>query len=347
MQRKSRQLVFVSIVTPCLIAAGAAAVAVGSTHVDFGTSLRVLGAKAAPFWIDAGAVTEEDAVIIWLIRLPRVFVAAAVGAGLGVAGAMTQGLFRNPLAEPNVIGVGAGSTLGAVTVLLSGLYAMAPWTLPAGAFIGGIISLAVLYALAGQGETGRTSALLLAGIALALMLNAVTLLVLSLRAPASDVVEEAVFWMMGGLQNRSWMHVWLSAPLILAGSVLAMFHARDLDLLMQGEETAAALGVDVEPSRKRIMVVSALLTGGAVAVAGPVAFVGLIVPHMVRLFVGPSHRALIPSSALAGAAFVIACDLMARLIHPPVEIRLGVITASFGAPFFLLLLIRKHREMNP
>jgi iron complex transport system permease protein len=347
MEKRFGQLAFVSLVTPCLIVAAVAAVAVGSTHVDFGTCVRVVGSKVLPFWIDAGGVPEEDAVIVWLIRLPRVLVAASVGAGLGIAGAMIQGLFRNPLAEPNVIGVGAGSSLGAVTVLMTGLYGKASWTLPAGAFLGGMVSLAVLYALAARGGTVRMSALLLAGIALALMLNAITLTMLSLGARASDVVEEAVFWMMGGLHNRSWMHVWLSLPLIAAGSVLAMFHARDLDLLIQGEETAAALGVEVERSRKRIMAISALLTGAAVAVAGPVAFVGLIVPHAVRLFVGPSHWALVPFSALAGAAFVIGCDLLARLIHPPVEIRLGIITASFGTPFFLLLLMRKHREINP
>jgi iron complex transport system permease protein len=346
MHRRSRHVAFLAVVIPCLIFAAVAAVAAGSTHVDVGTSLRVLGSKLLPFWVKAAAVPEADAVIIWLIRAPRVIVAAVVGAGLAMAGAMIQGLFRNPLAEPNVVGLGAGSALGAVIVFYSGLYAQFSLALPLASFLGGLLALAALYALATRGGVTRISALLLGGIALGLVLSAMTWLLLSLNADSSVVAEEILFWMMGGLHNRNWTHVWLSAPLILIALAAGIFYGRDLDLLIQGEETAAALGVEVEPSKRRIIAISALLTGGAVAVAGPVVFVGLIVPHMVRLFVGPSHRSLLPSSAVAGAAFVIGCDLIARLIHPPIEVRLGVITAGFGTPFFLLLLIRKHREMN-
>ena len=170
---------------------------------------------------------------------------------------------------------------------------------------------------------------------------------LSFSAPSAEVAEEILFWMMGGLHNRSWTHVWLSAPVIVVALAAGVCYGRDLDLLIQGEETAAALGLNVESSKRWVMVICALMTGGAVAVAGPVAFVGLIVPHMVRLIMGPSHRSLLPSSALAGAAFVVFCDLLARIVHPPIEIRLGIVTAAFGTPFFLFLLMRKHREMHP
>lgn len=345
-RRRSRQTIFLAMVIPALFCAAVAAVVIGSTHVGLGASLRVIGARLLPFWISASGVPEADAVIVWLIRVPRVLVAAAVGAGLAAAGAMIQGLFRNPLAEPNVVGLGAGSTLGAVIAIYSGLYAQFSLALPAGAFCGGLFALALLYALSTRGNVTRISAMLLGGIALALVLSAITMLILSLGAPSSEVAEETVFWMSGGLHNRSWTHVWLSAPLVLAATALSLCYARELDLLMLGDETAAALGVPVESSKRRIIGIAALLTGGAVAVAGPVAFVGLIVPHLVRLFVGPSHRALLPASVLTGAAFVITCDLLARVIHPPTEVRLGVITAGFGTPFFLLLLLRKQREIN-
>jgi iron complex transport system permease protein len=345
MQRRSTQIAYLTVIVPWLIVTAIAAVAVGSTHMNVVTTLRVIGAELFPFLLRGVDVPEADGAIIWLIRIPRVLVAATVGAGLGTAGAMIQGLFRNPLAEPNLVGVGAGSALGAIVAFYSGFHAKSGFALPLGGFLGGLLALMVLYALATRGGVTRTSALLLGGIALALVLGATSNLLLSLNASRYSAAEEILFWMMGGLHNRSWIHVWLSAPLIVAALVIGSFYGRDLDLLIQGEETAAALGVEVESTKRRIMVISALMTGGAVAVAGPVSFVGLIVPHLVRLFVGPSHRALLPASALTGAAFVIACDLLARVIRPPTELRLGIVTAAFGAPFFLLLLIRKHREV--
>ena len=153
--------------------------------------------------------------------------------------------------------------------------------------------------------------------------------------------------MMGGLDSRTWTHVWISAPFITLAMLVSLYYARDLDLLVQGEEPAAALGVEVESSKRVIIVAAALMTGSAVAVAGAVGFVGLIVPHVVRLFVGPGHRALLPMSALTGGAFLILCDLLARTIHPPTEIRLGIITATFGAPFFLFLLLRNREVSRP
>ncbi len=178
------------------------------------------------------------------------------------------------------------------------------------------------------------------------MLGAISSLLISLSIVNWQVAQEIVFWMMGGLDSRTWTHVWISAPFILLAMALGLYYARDLDLLMQGEETAAALGVEVESSKRVIIVIAALLTGSCVAVAGAVGFVGLIVPHVVRIFVGPSHRALLPASAITGAVFLIFCDLLARTLHPPTEIRLGIITAVFGAPFFLFLLLRKFHEVN-
>ena len=339
-----KRTLFLSLVTPLLFIAVVAAITIGSTQVDWHTTLRVIGAKVVPFWISLDGVSRADQVIIWLIRVPRALVAVFVGAGLATAGAMLQGLFRNPLAEPIIVGVGPGAVLGAVIVFISGLALKSVFALPIAAFTGALLALVVIYALATRGGVTPIATLLLSGIALSSLLGAISSLLISLSIVNWQVAQEIVFWMMGGLDSRTWTHVWISAPFILLSVVVGIFYARDLDLLMQGEETAAALGVNVESSKRVIIVVAALLTGSCVAVAGAVGFVGLIVPHVVRSFVGPSHRALIPASCLAGATFLVICDLLARVLHPPTEIRLGIVTAAFGAPFFLFLLVRKFRE---
>jgi len=341
-----RRRLFLGVIVPLLCIAAVTAISIGSTHVDWRVTLRVLGAQVFPFWISAADVTRADQVIIWLIRVPRTLVAAFVGAGLAMAGALMQGLFRNPLAEPNIVGVGSGAVLGAVIVFVSGLALRSAIALPLAAFAGALIALATIYAIATRGGVTPISTLLLSGIALAALLGAISSLLISLSIVNWQVAQEIVFWMMGGLDSRTWTHVWISAPFIMLSMLLSLYYARDLDLLMQGEETAAALGVEVESSKRAIIVTAALLTGSCVAVAGAVGFVGLIVPHVVRLFVGPSHRSLLPASALAGAAFLIFCDLLARTLNPPTEIRLGIITAAFGAPFFLFLLVRKFQEVN-
>jgi cobalamin transport system permease protein len=341
-----RRTAFLLIVTPVLLIAAVAGIVAGSTHVDWNVAIHVIGARVFPFWIDRASIERADDVIIWLIRTPRVIVAALVGGGLAVAGALMQGLFRNPLAESNTVGVGSGAVLGAMIVFSTGLAAKSAIALPIAAFLGALLALITVYSLATRGGVTPVSMLLLTGIALSALLISISSLLLTLSVANWEVAEEMIFWMSGGLDKRTWTHVWICAPFILFAFFASLYYARDLDLLMQGEDTAASLGVNVESTKRAIIVISALITGSAIAVAGAVGFVGLVVPHIVRLFVGPSHRSLLPSSAVAGAAFVIFCDLLARTIHPPTEIRLGVITAAFGAPFFLFILVRKYREMS-
>lgn len=343
---RSKRIVFLGAVIPLLLFAGLVAVTIGSTHVDWRVTLRVVASKLLPFWFSTNDVPRADEVIVWLIRVPRVIVAGFVGAGLAMAGVLMQGLFRNSLAEPNIVGVGSGAVLGAVIVFVSGLAVTSAIALPLAAFLGALAALMLVYALATRGGTTPISTLLLSGIALAALLGAVSSLLISLSIVNWQVAQEIVFWMMGGLDSRTWTHVWISAPFIVLAMLVSIYYARDLDLLIQGEEPAAALGVEVESSKRAIIIAAALLTGSCVAVAGAIGFVGLIVPHVVRLFIGPAHRALLPSSGLAGAAFLILCDLLARTIHPPTEIRLGIITAAFGAPFFLFLLLRKYGELS-
>lgn len=338
---------FYAAAVPLLVVVAVTAVMVGSTSLTWSSVLHVLAVRLLPAgWVDASSVTRADDAIVWLIRLPRVIVAAVVGAGLATAGAMMQSLFRNPLAEPSLTGVGPGAVLGAVLVFVTGWSATSVVLLPMAAIAGALVALFLVYAIATRGGATPITTLLLAGIAVGSFLSAISSLLISVNIVTWQAAQEIVFWMMGGLDGRTWAHVWLSAPFVAVGLVAAMLQTRTLDLLLLGEESAAALGVDVEGAKRLLVLTSALLTGASVAVAGLVGFVGLIIPHAVRLVLGPGHRTLLPASAVAGAAFLIGCDLVARTIHPPTEIRLGIVTAIGGAPFFLLLLLRRLREAH-
>jgi iron complex transport system permease protein len=344
MTRRLSPVLFYAVVGVVLIAAAVGGVMVGSTALPWQTVVRVVTAKVVPAaWIDPSLVSNADVTIVWLMRLPRVLVAAIVGAGLATAGVLMQGLFRNPLAEPSLTGVGPGAVLGAVTMFVTGWSAISLAALPIAAMLVALAALALVYGIATRDGVAPIATLLLAGIAVGAFLTAVSSLLLSLNIVTWQVAQDIVFWMMGGLDSRTWAHVWLSAPFVAIGLVSALLQGRTLDLLLLGEENAAALGVDVERAKRLVLVTSALLTGASVAAAGLVGFVGLVIPHAVRLLLGPAHRTLLPASALAGGAFLIVCDLVARTVRPPAEIRLGVVTALCGAPFFLFLLLRQLR----
>ncbi len=339
---------FYAVILPMLAIGVLAGIHIGSIPLHSSTILRVLGMKLLPHgWIDASGLTQADIVVVWLIRVPRVIVAAVVGAGLAAAGVVMQGLFRNPLAEPGLTGAGAGAVLGAVIAFVVGWGARSVVLLPLSAIVGALIALLLVYAMATRGGVTPVATLLLSGIAVGSLLSAVSSLLLSVKIVDWQIAQEIIFWMMGGLDSRSWTHVWLCGPFVLLGLLAAMSQARDLDLLQQGEETAMSLGLDIEASKRMLTLTAALLTGAAIAVAGMIGFVGLIVPHAVRLVVGPSNRNLLPASAAAGAVFLILCDLVARTVHPPTEIRLGVVTAICGAPFFIVLLMRRSWERGP
>ncbi len=338
---------FYALMVPLLGLAAIAGVVIGSTSMSWSMVLDVVAIKMLPAsWVDASAVTPADQAIVWLIRLPRVLVGAVVGAGLATAGAVLQGLFRNPLAEPNLMGVGPGAVLGAVIVFATGWASLAVVAIPLASITCAFLALFVVYAIATRGGATPITTLLLTGMAVGALLTAISSFLLSINIVRWQVAEQMVFWMMGGLDSRTWAHVWLCAPFVFIGIVAALWQSRTLDLLLLGHEAAAALGVDVEAAKRTLVMTSALLTGASVGVAGLVGFVGLIVPHAVRLLLGPAHRTLIPASAVAGAAFLIACDLLARIVRPPAEVRLGVVTAICGAPFFLALLVGRLREAH-
>ena len=314
-------------------------VGVGAVTIAPGDALAIilhhLGA-------DTGVrVDPQDDAILWVIRLPRVVLGALVGGALGVAGAALQGVFRNPLADPGLIGVASGASLGAVAAIVLGLTAAVPAGLQLSAFVGGVAASLVVYALARYEGRTETVTLILTGVAVTAIVGAAIGLLIA-RADDAEL-RDVVFWSMGSLGGATWPLVGATAPCVAIGVVAACARARELDLLTLGEREAEHLGVDTERTRLVLVLAVALATGAAVAAAGVVAFVGLVVPHLVRLAAGPAHRVVLPGSALGGAALVVLADVVARTAAAPVELPLGVITSLAGGPFFLWLLWRTRR----
>lgn len=281
------------------------------------------------------------ALVMREIRLPRAILGLLVGAALGMSGAVLQGFLRNPLAEPGLIGTSASAALGAVLAIHTGLAAAWPLGLPLSALAGAFISVALIVALAGP--RGGALALILAGITVSALAGAATSLVLNL-SPNPFAASEIVFWMMGSLADRSMLHVWIAAPFIAAGALLLWPTRRALNALTLGEDAAATSGIHLGRLRLMLVLGIALMIGGATAVAGSVGFVGLVVPHVLRRAVGANPARLVPASALGGAAVVLAADIAVRLLMPERDLKLGVLTALVGAPFFLHLVLKTRRE---
>lgn len=287
------------------------------------------------------AADETTRTIVLQIRLPRIILAVVVGAGLASAGTVFQGLFRNPMADPYIIGVSAGAALGATIAIVSGVsFAFAGLSAPTLLAFAGALSVTLLvYRLAWARGDVAVEHLLLAGVAVGAFLGAI---ISALQLFGGESLQQVIFWLMGGFSGRSWEHVLLAAPYAGAGYLAARVLARDLNLLVMGDETARSLGVPVPRSRGILIVAGSLMAAAPVAVSGLIGFVGLVVPHLMRLLTGPDHRRLLPAAALAGGFTLLAADTIARTIAAPAEIPVGIVTAALGAPFFLYLL-RRHR----
>jgi len=303
---------------------------------------RLIGAQLG--CSSADAVPQWMATVVFDLRLPRALVGALAGGGLAVCGCALQGMFRNPLADAGVIGLSSGASLGAVCALYSGLAAHSVWALPGLAFAGAGATGWAVYRIAGHRGVTPVATLLLAGVALGAIAQAGTSFVLFLSLEEYEVGRQILFWLLGGLEGRTWDHVALATPPTLIASALIFSRAQDLDALLLGESHAASVGVDVPRARAQLITATALLVGAAVAVSGVIGFVGLIIPHLLRLLLGPRHRPLLLTSWCVGAAFLVAADVVGRTVIAPKEIRLGVITAALGGPFFLGLLLRQRRE---
>lgn len=287
--------------------------------------------------------TDAEQAIIWEIRLPRVFGAAIVGAGLAGAGVVFQGLLRNSMADPYLLGTSGGAALAA-TIAFAIPFSLGVITygfVPVAAFFGALGAVLIVYRIARIGIHTPITTLLLSGFAVSSMLAALMSAIMLL---SRGTLERVVLWTLGGVSASGWGMLSAVAPLIALGCGLAFLLSSDLNAFLLGEEQAAALGVNVERSKFFLLAVGALLTGAAVALSGLVGFVGLIVPHVARLALGPNHRLLLPASVLCGAIFLVIADLIARTVIAPQEIPLGVVTALIGAPFFIMLLRRAKRD---
>lgn len=284
---------------------------------------------------------EAAAVIVRHLRPPRLLLAILVGASLGMCGAVMQGFFQNPMADPYIIGVSSGAALGATIALAFGvdLWFFGVHSVSIFAFSGALAVTLLVYAVARRGGRVPTTLLLLTGVAVGSLAAAATSLVM---ISGKTDLHRILFWLLGSFSSRRWEHVNMLWPWVLLGVGTLQFFARDLNVLLQGEENAQFLGVDVERVKRILLVVTALLTAAAVSVSGIIGFVGLIVPHVMRLLVGPDHRRLLPASLLGGAILMVAADMLARTLMAPAEVPVGVITALVGCPFFLYLLSRRR-----
>ncbi len=291
-----------------------------------------------------GAGDSDTVLIMQQLRLPRALLGAMIGLTLGLSGAALQGYLRNPLAEPGLLGVSSSASLGAVLALYSGLSLLFPLSLPLMAL--GFAFIAVLLVQFLAGGSGSTITVILAGVAVSAFAGALTSLALS-HAPNPFALMEIVFWMLGSLNDRSMSHVWLVLPFMSLGWIMLILSGRSLDALTLGQETAASMGVDLRKVQFLVVAGTAMSVGAATAVAGAIGFIGLVVPHVLRPFVGSRPSRLLPASALGGAVMLLAADIFVRLILPEKDLKLGVLTALIGAPFFLHLVwrLRKGAEI--
>lgn len=305
---------------------------VGPAAIGFADSIAALFSDKA----------DAIALIMREVRLPRALLGLMVGATLGLSGAVLQGLLRNPLAEPGLIGVSASASLGAVLAIYSGLTLVLPLALPLSALAGALVAVIVVQALAGPRGTVLT--VILAGIAVSSFAGAMTSLALNL-SPNPFAALEIMFWMLGSLTDRSMTHVWLAAPFMIAGWLLLATLGRALDALTLGNDSAASLGIDLRRVQLQAVLGTAASVGAATAVAGSIGFVGLVVPHLLRPLVGNLPSRLLPASALGGACMVLAADILVRVVTPERDLKLGVLTAIVGAPFFLWLVNAERRRL--
>ncbi|MFY7066034.1 FecCD family ABC transporter permease [Nocardiopsis changdeensis] len=314
--------------------------------IGLGTALVPPAETARYLWaaLTGGTITPDEVTryqIIWNIRTPRVLLAALVGAGLGAVGVAVQALVRNPLADPYILGVSSGASVGAVTVgVLGALAALGPYAVSAGAFAGALAATLLVHLIARTAAGITPLRLVLTGVALSFGFQAVMSVIVYL-VPGNEATSTVLFWTMGGFGAATWGSLPVVAVLVLAG--LAVLHslARRLDATALGDETAASLGVDTDRLRRVLFLVTALMTGAMVAVSGAIGFVGLVVPHVVRILVGAAHRRVLTVAPLAGAVLMVWVDLVSRTVAAPRELPLGVLTALIGVPVFLVLMRRR------
>ncbi|MCT7375297.1 FecCD family ABC transporter permease [Chelativorans salis] len=340
--RSARARLAIALLVVMLVVVAAVSTATGASDAS------VLGVIKG--WFQQGeeaALSARDRLIVYEIRLPRVALGILVGAALAVSGALMQGLFRNPLADPGIVGVSAGASLGAITVIVLGSTVLGPfvalfgiYALPLAAFLGGLVTTLLLYRVATrQGQTSIAT-MLLAGIALAALAMALSGILIYMADDRQ--LRDLTFWQLGSLGGATWSKIGSAGPIIVLALAATVFLARGLNALALGEASARHLGIPVQRMKNAVVLAVAAATGAAVAVSGGIGFVGIVVPHFLRLIIGPDHRYLLPAAALLGASLLLLADAVSRTIVAPAELPIGIVTAVFGAPFFLWVLLRRR-----
>ena len=322
------------------------AASIGAARVNIGETVRIIGSfiPGVSNLIDQSSLDPKALVVISQIRLPRIFMALVVGIALASAGVIFQGLFRNPMADPFVIGVSAGGAFGAaVALFFSSSFILLNISLTTVfALIGALGTTFLVYSIASSRGRVSVVTLLLSGIALSAMLSAMTSLVMIFKA---NDLARIVFWLMGGLTAASWQKLYIITPIIILLVIVSGFYMRDLNIISMGDERAMQMGVQTEKVKKTLLVLASIIAALAVSVSGVIGFVGLITPHILRLIVGPDHKILFPASALAGGIVLLISDTIARTVLMPREIPVGIITSIVGVPFFLYLLVRSRQQV--
>jgi iron complex transport system permease protein len=340
--RRTPPLLLHGVLAVLLVVTTVASVSIGTFHVHWADVLRVIGDHLGVG--SSSSVPAAARTVVWEVRLPRTLLACLVGCGLALAGAALQGIYRNPLADPGIIGVSSGAALGAVTSIVLGVGSLGSWTTPVAAFGGALAVSVLVYRMSRRAGRTEVVTLVLTGIAL----NAIVASLIGYLTTRADdqQLRSIVFWNLGSFANARWRYVAVAGVIVAFGAATLPLLARRLDLLALGEREARHLGVETDALRRQVIVVAAIVVGGCVAVSGIIAFVGLVVPHLVRLVAGPSHRVLLPASALGGAALLTLADLGSRTLLAPRELPLGVVTSGVGGVFFLWLLLSVRRAQG-
>ena len=351
-QQRHQLKLWLAMLTAVLLLSLTLAITLGPVRIAPGQAWQItayeLGQRLGLDW-PSGNWSSAQYQIVWRVRLPRVLLAALTGAGLALVGVAMQAMVRNPLADPYLLGVSSGASVGAVSVLAFGALAFAgELALPLGAFSGALLACVAVYFLAHANGRLQASRLILGGVAIAYCLGGVTSLIV-LTADQRELANSVLTWTLGSLAGTRWQELGLPAALLAAGVALLLAQARSLNALLAGEETATTLGVDTTRTRRWLFVLVSMVTGVLVALTGPIGFVGLIVPHVARMLVGSEHRCVLPVAALTGAIFLIWVDVFSRISFAPAEVPVGVITSLLGGPFFVWMLCRKsvREKGNP
>ena len=318
----------------------------GVANISFIESLKIMVSKI-PFigrLVDVENIRKSHLLIVSNVRMPRIFLSALVGAGLSIVGSTFQGMFRNPMADPYILGISSGASVGATAAIVLGLGGMVGGLgiIALFAFMGAILTALVVYNIARVGNRVPTLGLILAGVAVGFFLSSIVSMLMFFNR---DQLERIVMWTMGSVSTATWSQVGILFPVVTIGSIVILAFARDLNAMSTGDETAKSLGIEVERVKKILLAVSSLIIAFCVSTSGVIGFVGLIIPHSIRLVLGSDQRVVVPFSAIAGAIFMVACDTLARNIIPPSEIPVGAVTSLFGAPFFIFMLYKNKKKV--